>query len=321
MSIEKALDVFGVVGAVLIISVARLVLILVPQVLQLDCTDQVKDLSTASGFYGPGAYIAWILTFTSTLISYEINLSVIKPFRQFFQWLQRPEIDEDVDIRPSPIDGNLIASVAFPLAACIDFIKRSRAGIFDAELDAAACVARTSMLFTFVAFCGSLFQYRIRKLGNYDFTILAIIRLSALYALWFISITITYRHYALSRTNLDTSIPMMFAYTAAFATMDTVIAFSYKWLVVSVVCFCLGLELLNGWRDFIAGQPRPCILRVQFPFPQTAFKLGDLDQAAALATGLAVFMYPILKATTRITWRLLDTPQNPPNTNQPTWPH
>lgn len=165
MGIEKALEVFGIVDKALIdgiISVVCLVLLLVPQVPQLDCIDQVKDLSTVSGFYGPGAYMAWVLTFTSTLISYEMNPSIFKPFRRVFQWHQRPETDEAVDIRPSPIDGNLVASVAFPLIACIDFTKRRITGIFDGQLDAAACVAHTSMLFTFVALRGTLFQYRVQ---------------------------------------------------------------------------------------------------------------------------------------------------------------
>jgi hypothetical protein len=107
---------------------------------------------------------------------------------------------------------------------------------------------------------------------------------------------------------------MSFSCIAGFSTVHAIVAPSvpYMWLVYSVEFFCLGLARLI---DRLSGQPRPCVLRVQFPFPQTASKLGDLDQAAALATGLAVFMYPILKATTRIIWRLLDTPQNPPNTN------
>ena len=321
MNIEKALEVFGAINKVLIseiISVVRLVLLLAPQVPQLNCIDQVKDLSTVSGFYGPGPYIAWILAFTSTLASYEMNLSAFKSFRRIFQWHQRPETDEAVDIQPSPIDGNFIAGVAFPLAACIDFIERRRAGILDGQFDAAACVAHTSMLFTFVAFRGSLFQYRVRKLGNYNFTILAGIRFLALCTLWVISITIVYSH-AFSRRYPYMHIQMLFACTATFFTMCAIAApsFTHTWSVGSVVYFCLALALYqyNYWRE------HPCVLRVQFPFPQTASKLGDLDQAAALATGLAVFMYPILKATTRMIWRLLGTPQNPPNTNQPTLPH
>jgi hypothetical protein len=92
-------------------------------------------------------------------------------------------------------------------------------------------------------------------------------------------------------------IQMLFACVAAFSTVGTIVApsFPYTWPVVSVVCFCLGLTQLIDW---LSGQPRPCVLRVRFPFPQTASKLGDLDQAAALATGLAVFIYLILKATT-----------------------
>ena len=66
MSTKKALE--DKVKISEIISVVCLVLLLAPQVLQLDCIDQVKDLSTVSGFYGPGAYIAWTLTFTSTLL-------------------------------------------------------------------------------------------------------------------------------------------------------------------------------------------------------------------------------------------------------------
>lgn len=320
MNIEKALEVFGVVNKALnseIISVVRLVLLLVPQVLRLNCVDQVKDLSTVSGFYGPGAYIAWILTFASTLTSYEMNLPAFKSFRRIFQWHRRPETDEAVDIQPSPIDGNFIASVAFPLAACVDFIKRNKAGIFDGQLDAATCVAHTSTLFTSAALCGSLFQYRVRKLSKYNFTILAGIRFLALCTLWVISITIAYS-YPFRRGNPYVSIQMLFACGPAFFAIGAIAApsFPYTLLVISIVSFCLSLDHPNDWRE-----PRSCVLRVRFPFPQTASKLSDLDQAAALATGLAVFMYPILKATTRMIWRLLDTPQNPPNTNQPTLPH
>ena len=322
MGIEKALEVFGIVDKILIdeiISVVCLVLLLVPQVVKLDCINQVEDLSTVSGFYGPGAYIAWILTFTSTLTSYEMNLSVLKPFRRIFQWHRRPEIGEAVDIQPSPIDSNLIASVAFPLTACVDCIKRSKTGIFDGQFNAAACVVHTSMLFTFVAFHRSLFQYRVRKLGNYNFTKLAKIRSLALWMLWVNSIIIVYSH-ALGQGNPYVFIQMSFACIAGFSTVRTIVAPSvpYMSLVYSVVYFCLGLTQLIYW---LSRQPRPCVLRVRFPFPQTASKLGDLDQAAALATGLAVFMYPILKATTQIIWRPLDTPQNPPNTNQSTLPH
>ena len=304
MDIEKALQVFGAVDKVLIaeiMSVVRLVLLLVPQVPQLNCIDQVKDLSTVSGFYGPGAYIAWILAFTSTLASYEMNLSVFKSFRRIFQWHQRPETDEAVDIQPSPIDGNFIASVAFPLAACIDFIERRRV-VFDGQLDAAACVAHTSILFTFAAFRGSLFQYRVRKLGNYNFTILAGIRFLALYALWVISITIVYSH-AFSREYPYMHIQMLFACTATFFTMCAIAApsFTHTWSVGFVVYLCLALALYQ----YNYRREHPCVLRVQFPFPHTASKLGDLDQAAALATGLAVFTYPILKATTRMIWNLL----------------
>ena len=53
MSTKKALE--GKVLISEIISVVCLVLLLAPQVLQLDCIDQVKDLGTVSGFYGPGA--------------------------------------------------------------------------------------------------------------------------------------------------------------------------------------------------------------------------------------------------------------------------
>jgi hypothetical protein len=226
MGIEKALEVFGIVDKILIdkiISVVCLVLLLVPQVLQLDCIDQVKDLSTVSGFYGPGAYIAWILTFTSTLTSYEMNPSVFNTFRRIFQWHQRPETDEALDIPPPPIDGNFIASVAFPLIACIDFTKRSNTGVSDGQLDAAACVAHTSMLFTFVALRGTLFQYRVRKLGNYNFTILAIIRFLAVCTLWANSIIIAYGH-AVSRRNNYVIIQMSFAYVAGFSTVRTIVA-------------------------------------------------------------------------------------------------
>lgn len=322
MGIEKVLEVFGIVDKVLIdeiTSVVCIVLLLAPQVPQLDCIDQVKDLSTVSGFYGPGAYIAWVLTFTSTLASYEMNLSVLKPFRRIFQWHRHPETGEAVDIRPSPIDSNFIASVAFPLIACVDYIKRNKAGVFDGQLDAAACVVHTSMLFTFVAFHRSLFQYRVRKLGNYNFTKLTKIRSLAICTLWVNSIIIVYSH-ALGRGNPYVFIQMSYACIAGFLTVRTIVTPSvpYMSLVYSVVFFCLGLAQLI---DLLSGQPRPCVLRVQFPFPQTASKLGDLDQAAALATGLAVFMHPILKATTQIIWRLLDTLQNPPNTNQSTLPH
>jgi len=124
MSIEKTLEVFGVVDKVLIaeiISVVHLVLLLVPQVLQLDCIDQVKDLSTVSGFYGPGAYIAWILAFTLTLTSYEMNLSVFNPFRRVFQWHQRPEADEAVDIcRPrSDLSYRRLTTVLPPSYYCL----------------------------------------------------------------------------------------------------------------------------------------------------------------------------------------------------------
>ena len=322
MGIEKALEVFGIVDKAMIdkiTSVVYLVLLLVPQVLQLDCIDQVKDLSTVSGFYGPGAYIAWVLTFTSTLTSYEINPSVFNTFRRIFQWHQRPETDEAIDIPPPPIDGNFIASVAFPLIACIDFTKRSNTGVSDGQLDAAACVAHTSMLFTFVALRGTLFQYRVRKLGNYNFTIPAIIRFLAVCALWVNSLAVAYSR-ALSWKNNYVFIQMSFAYVAGLSTVFTIVppSLSYIWLANPVIFFYLGLTGLTNW---LFRQPRPCILRVQPPFPQTASKLGDLDQAAALATGLAIFMYPILTATTRIILRLLDTPQNPPNTNQPPLPH
>jgi len=324
MSIEKALEVFGIVDKVLIdeiISVVCLVLLLVPQVLQLDCIDQVKDLSTVSGFYGPGAYIAWILTFTSTLTSYEMNLSVLKPFRWIFQWHRRPEIGGAVDIQPSPIDSNFIASVAFPLIACVDCFKRIITGVFDGQLDAAACVVHTSVLFTFVAFRGSLFQYRVRKLGNYNFTRLARFRLLALSTLWFICI-ITPNP---SRMNPYTHIQMLFAQIVTMATMTMIceLRFLYHYALAGApfVLVWLSIHPLNDLRDFFSGQLRPCVLRVRFPFPQTASKLGDLDQAAALATGLAIFMYPILEAATRTIWRLLGTPQDPPNTNQSTLPH
>jgi hypothetical protein len=107
MSTKKALEDKVLISE--IISVVCLVLLLAPQVLQLDCIDQVKDLSTVSGFYGPGAYIAWTLTFTSTPTSYEMNLSVLNPFRRIFQLHRRPEIGEAVDIQPSPIDSDFVA--------------------------------------------------------------------------------------------------------------------------------------------------------------------------------------------------------------------
>lgn len=227
-----------------------------------------------------------------------MNLSVLKPFRRIFQLHRRPEIGEAIDIQPSPIDGNLIASVAFPLIACIDFTKRSIAGVFYGQLGAPACVAHTSMLFTFVALRGTLFQYRVRKLGNYNFTILARIRFLAVCTLWVNSIIIAYSH-APGQGNGYVYTQMWFACVAAFSTVDRIVApsFLYSLPVVPTVFFCLGLTQITDW---LSGQPRPCGLRVRFPFPQTASKLGDLDQAAALATGLAVFMYPILKATTQI---------------------
>lgn len=193
--------------------------------------DAVEDVS---GLYGPGGFAAWLLVAGSALVSARHG----SPY--------------------SPIDGELIGAIAYPLVAAMDTLFRMTTAMGGASLTAASRVAYSGLTLSALALCFTM----QRTEGN----------LSPRARVWLGTTVVCFIASFISAVSPDGIPPLVtlgitLACMAGAAFYDCAItrAAIVAYLMVHLICVTLFLR-------------RPGSL-----LPHTGAKWGDLDQAASLA--------------------------------------
>jgi hypothetical protein len=220
-----------------------------------------KDFSNVSGFYGPGAVLAFLLITITTLFSY---------------------IVDELDVAGS------IATFVYAITAAADAILHIFRGQRDAQYDAAVIVCIYTTIL--VAFCLYIsgndgqrsFQPHPRRwIFSLLFTICAIPMIIddfiSCFSLLGLSKAIPILGAAIYFSEPDSCDPILGSFFATAIGWIPILFFLPSWGPLKAYIRCS----IHDTED----------LRIRFAIPPSAAKLGDLDQAAALGSAIIGVVY------------------------------
>lgn len=221
------------------------------------------DFTNVSGFYGPGAVLAWLLTTVHTILSY----------------LKEKKIDQ----------AGFTAIFAYASVAAIDIILRLSRGEHDPQYDAATTVCIYSTLLAMI--CLNWTGERHLPLDISPKKRLWML----LFIVSVIPTLISYFVPCFSMIGFAKACPILtigISYYASPQSKEDSILFSAFVSVINWVLSYFVFVVYSGfWTDYITCSNDYGVLEMRFAFPRTASKLSDLDQAAALGAAILGAVY------------------------------
>jgi hypothetical protein len=267
------------------------------------CIYATKELSTVSGYYGPGGYLAFLATSLSAIICYEwlrplrLLRAILKNRTQ--DQVRRDNLQAQVlkEEMPGPYDAAYVAMMAYVAIAYGDIWAVEYRGANWAQAQAAFLIVRRSInTLAGVARCGIAVDSLLFRGGRLDYS-------TARFWSWVV-------------------VPYLCQYPWFILGIYDLFPIAYTdLLLVGLVVIVNGIAVLQMIRTaplialFI--QPTQTILfewlysedcgsgmLLRSIFPVGSSSLSDLDQAAALATGLLVALWPLVTSDIRRDLRL-----------------
>jgi hypothetical protein len=184
------------------------------------------DISSVSGYYGPGAVLAWLFALIITLITCEggpVLFPLWTKMRKYFtKSAPTPEAEDDTELQ---VDTTLISIIAYPTLSVIDFLKRYRSSTgVDAQAEASVAVAK--LFLASLCLLGLFGPSSFKKISHNRGT------------LWFL--TAYLNGFVLLRMRSDKD-------KASFwLLMTLVMTYPLRWFLIAI---------LNGWKWFIESFP------------------------------------------------------------------
>lgn len=223
-------------------------------VARLSTASETPDtVSAVSGLYGPGSFVAWVLTSVSAI-------------GHSFQFTDSPTPAPDFDC----IDGELLAAMAYPLVGAADATKRIFQGSHGASLDAAIRVAYWGWGFSFFAVC--LTTRRTQRRTRWRSTAWSVVWYTSNFAVFVTRITPS-----TAVTWWQISMLLVMTWILTRYQFPTYMERTGKWkktITLAVFTILLWLGVIFFGRGKMTW------------FPLTASHLSDLDQASALGLGI-----------------------------------
>jgi hypothetical protein len=268
------------------------------------CVYSTKAVSTVSGYYGPGAYLGFLATSLSAILCYEW----LRPLRPLGAILKdraqgqehRDNLQAQVlrEAKPSPYDAAYVGMMAYFVIAYGDYwVQAFRTNGSATQCSAAAMIIHRSInILGGIACCGITIDSLLFDSGRIDYS-------STRLSLW-ILIPIMYQYAA-------DFLGFMFFDPSSNPYITILVGVVYQAAIIAITSFMIrnvpfGLLfqpcqlIFSRWLH--ADQPtRYCtggnVYRSIFPIGSSY--LSDLDQAAALATGLLVALWPLVTSDVR----------------------
>ena len=266
------------------------------------CLEQPAEIFTVSGYYGPGAYLAFLATSLSSILGYEW----LRPLRLLRAFLKKDRAQNDRQLHslqakvfkeemPSPFDAAYIGMMAYVAIAWGDLSARGfreNYNVNTAEVAASVMIIRRSFsLLASIAICGIAIDSLLFQGGTVDYSITR-------HLLWVVNQGAG-RHtwYLLDIFDNASSGSFIMLMSVAFAAMITVLTLTMmRKAPLFGLLFQPCLLILSLWVQ--ASTPlrvcEDCPTVYRSIFPVSSSSLSDLDQAAALATGLLVALWPLV---------------------------
>jgi hypothetical protein len=297
--------------------------------------EPLSDASTVSGYYGPGAFVAWLTTAIVTLVNGEVRIALLSPRRIDPQPLKLPtctnhcytmgeyldfkgpceqcqQADEFSDPRITvgknlkrlSLNVNFIATILYPIIATIDLLNhwRTRPNGRDSGFSEVITNARVE--------AGIIVLQTWMALSWISLPI------SVCYAPWL-------------------SIWRVMIWIMTSFTLFLIWIFTFYWnektsnlFLKDLICVLLGISscTIHRQRDspkrylydgfflvmlsfavgFLFWRSKPdCPIMVRLPGPDSGAELTDLDQIASLVTAAVLFVWEVYPAARSTVTRLL----------------
>ena len=236
-----------------------------------------SDLSTVSGYYGPGVYWGWYLSSTSLLIRYVVKgTSIESSFRK----------TSVKGTRRCELDGDLIGSVGYVLFALGDFCRQVFAED-PSQLLAAVMVVMMACNFAIFVLMDDLALQAVWSRGDRRWTRFLP---TVAFGTWLLGLILNFRvvlaaweaewlpdSSVLNLTSVIMAAGGLAACVVGFMPFEDRFAAILRMRLILLV---LGSQLLVRWLVTPAAV-----------MPASLYRIGDLDQASAFTVAIVVVLF------------------------------
>jgi hypothetical protein len=250
------------------------------------CHDRAPSdpaVANVSGYYGPGSYLAWYITAVSAMYPHEVLV--------YARFLELRGAEQRHPCQNHLLSGATIATIAYPAVAIVDLAIRSLRMDLGPSADAAQCVTCASWWLSAACITSECIKWR--STGRLNWTTRTVAWVSLLLASSF-SLVITR---CVLRPNTLVVGPIVNQWTTLLVSLYILISLNtlakevdkknshqpMRTILLWTIPAPIGFAAFSISLKF----PSPDNSHIMFiPFPVTAAKLSDLDQAAAVGTAL-----------------------------------
>lgn len=252
------------------------------------------DTSQVSGYYGPGSFLAFLVTLISTILRAELPLRRLFIMATgFFHYSPRDESEHSIGL-----DTKLFTALAWLSGAMIDFIFRSIKGIEDGQYIAAYTLTKFTVLLCCAFIPRSKYHWTDRKRELPRSLAWFFVWLIGVFA-WSLRVFLYYLEPGPTETYLE-GLPMVLTISLSTIGLFYLISVSSQLRHPTTdhlrpnMCVCISLSLLavDSVLIITLEENMNACFDKPFPWQISSSKLKDMDQAAACAVAFGSILVP-----------------------------
>jgi hypothetical protein len=262
-------------------------------VLTFSCKEP-KNLQTVSGFYGPGAVLAWLVSGATTIITGELRFWFLTIWRQIHPALNQHEARRQI----IEFDSGLFAFISYAVVACVDTIYRYMYDQNSPSHDAASYVVRLCLIIVYIplffAAEGTFNDFEETRNG---FPLLNQRRKWAWRLLWVLCLACfalrpvdaeykRYVHHTTLGSWLLVQLPIVMWFMTSRSSVSDSLRRQTRFFYLQMPWYFFNIGV---WSADSLGL---CDGSLSFPFPKTLSNLTDLDQWFALVCSVILLFWP-----------------------------